>query len=1103
MRNRDPRCQPWRLSAILAAALCVLAVCYPCLIQAGDPVDPPVRIVRPDVYVTNPASQPDTPKATSPMERLAQPTTQPMPIGPIARGPATQPATRPDTTAKVPMPSRAYLRLKLGFNEGAEKDLLTLVKSDKTKLDASVALAELYRRTGRYELAGKTLDAVAAQGEKSSTWRCEKAELLAVLGKYEEALKLAEAVLAEDAARQAVRELAQKQLEAIAPVPPAAAEAVLVTGKTDLHARWLAGQQLETLGRTEDAIKLYKLVEEVYGKNPPGDAANRTWAGLIMDRYSRLTRQQAIYGVRIMQDFFQVASEDLDRQYWPARLAAARLALANGKTDMGRGDLNETLRINPNVTEAFVAAGRTFLEEYNFDMVDRLIGQARKVNPNDPDTIELEAGLHMAERKYSEAADSARVGLKINPRHVGLLGVLAAACLRQGDQAQVDALTKQAEAINPKPAEFFATMAEWQAAGRQYDSAEKLFKKALELAPWDVGPANSLGMMYMQTGQEDLARRVLAAALDVDRTNERTNGTHKLLLKLGEFEKLVSDHFIIRYDRSAEPVIGPYFRDYMESVYAEVTRDYDVQLDHKVIIEVFPKHEDFSMRVTGRSWIPTVGACTGWVVALYSPHDLVDKKNPQTGEPMGFNWARVLRHEFTHAVTLAATGNRIPHWYTEALAVSQESRGNPPQWKWVAMLSQALRQNQLFTVDKIDWGFIRPRPRSNDREMAYAQSQWMAQFIIDRYGFPKINELLKAFRDYKTQARAFKDVLGLTEAEFDKAFREWATQYVVQEWHLPADKIPTVAEAEKAAKAKPQDAKAQADLAVAYLYAGKAKEAAFLARGDAKSAEAASKADYQKAQAAAKAALAIDDKQIKALEVMGLVLEKSDWAQAKEFLVRAADLDATLANPPRLLAQHAVREEQWDLAILWFKRLKGAQPNDPVSYDGLAAIYLQQGKDADAVPELVELANREQSNPVYAKQVARIYASMNQHEQAVYWLNEALHFNPFDATTHDRMARSYLALQQRDKGINELLIAIQLKPGVESYWSALAFAYNANKMTEEARKAAEVAVKLRPDSPARELLGLPPANKPEGTGPVKPTRTPAKSQPDDGNIFFE
>ena len=37
-----------------------------------------------------------------------------------------------------------------------------------------------------------------------------------------------------------------------------------------------------------------------------------------------------------------------------------------------------------------------------------------------------------------------------------------------------------------------------------------------------------------------------------------------------------------------------------------------------------------------------------------------------------YDWLRVVRHEYTHTITLSRTNNRIPHWFTEACAVSQE-----------------------------------------------------------------------------------------------------------------------------------------------------------------------------------------------------------------------------------------------------------------------------------------------------------------------------------------------------------------------------------------------------------------------------------------------
>ena len=44
-------------------------------------------------------------------------------------------------------------------------------------------------------------------------------------------------------------------------------------------------------------------------------------------------------------------------------------------------------------------------------------------------------------------------------------------------------------------------------------------------------------------------------------------------------------------------------------------------------------------------------------------------------------WSQVLRHEYSHTITLAATDNRIAHWMTEGLAVWEEQ--TPLKWEWI------------------------------------------------------------------------------------------------------------------------------------------------------------------------------------------------------------------------------------------------------------------------------------------------------------------------------------------------------------------------------------------------------------------------------------
>jgi len=267
---------------------------------------------------------------------------------------------------------------------------------------------------------------------------------------------------------------------------------------------------------------------------------------------------------------------------------------------------------------------------------------------------------------------------------------------------------------------------------------------------------------------------------------------------------------------------------------------------------------------------------------------------------------------------------------------------------------------------------------------------------------------------------------------------------------MPVDKVLTVAEATKAAKAKPADASAQADLAVSYLYARKPKEA----------------------EKAAREALAIEPNQTRALAVLGTLLAAKDetWPQAKDLLLRLAELDPTSAAAPKLLAQRALKEGRRDLAIFWFNRLKLASPYDPMSYTGLAGIFLDDKQNEKALPELAELARREQSDPKYALKMAELYSLLGKPDQAVVWLDEAMHIDPFKPEIHKDLAVAYLGVAQPDKAVDEMKVAIQLDPDNAHYWARLAFIYDANDKRDLAVKAAEFSVRLDPTSPARDLL---------------------------------
>jgi tetratricopeptide (TPR) repeat protein len=142
-----------------------------------------------------------------------------------------------------------------------------------------------------------------------------------------------------------------------------------------------------------------------------------------------------------------------------------------------------------------------------------------------------------------------------------------------------------------------------------------------------------------------------------------------------------------------------------------------------------------------------------------------------------YNWAQVLRHEYTHTVTLAATDNRIAHWLTEGLAVYEEN--GPLRWDWVPMLYHAVKTNELFPLDDLTWAFVRPK-KPHHRTLAYAESFWVCKYIEQTWGHEAILKMLAEFKAGGLQDDVFPKVLGRSISEFQQQFFAWCQQQVAK-----------------------------------------------------------------------------------------------------------------------------------------------------------------------------------------------------------------------------------------------------------------------------------------------------------------------------------
>lgn len=942
-------------------------------------------------------------------------TCAPVALGQTANG---KPDGPPTPVVSIPEARDWFME---GSYEKAIEAYATLSQQPANVPEAQHGLARCRMQIGLYDEAIAGLTEVGS--ERSAEWHYLLARLYRITGDYEDTLKHS---------LQAIR-----------------------LDKRHAGARRLLGRTQELLGQRDDAIKTYEWFDRrlVAQRELPHDAASLTDMALGFLRYSVLTRTfLATRTKHVLTEMLQVAYERVDRSYWPARIAAADLLREKYNNDPDSGSLSDymaALRINEHLPQAHAGIGEVMLEKWNFEEVERQVELALDINPNYGPAIHLLAKTRVVERRYEEAIKLCERALATNPNDLTALSINAAAHACRYDDDGAERMARRVDAINPRCALFHRTLGDALGGIRQYAASEKAYHKAIEFDPTDANAHTELGMMYMQWGEERKAHEVLEAAWGLDPFNQRTDFTLELLEKLGKFSQIETEHFIVKHDPQRDPGLGSFVAKYMEDIYDDVIGDYDTTLTDKTIIELFPTHRAFGVRITGKPWIYTIGASTGRVIALASPGDLASGMGP-------YDIARVLKHEFTHTVTLAATKNRIPHWFTEGLAVYQED--SPRPFAWVELLAGAARRDRLFTLKSIDWGFMRPR-RPNDRQLAYAQSEWMCEYIVERFGYDLINTMISRYRQGQTQAHVFDEQLSVGMEQFDRDFRTWARKQV-EGWGFDLTPPEDVSKLRELADDQDDNAALLGRLARAEFDDG----------------------DFERALNAARRALKLDKNQPNGLEVLGTVLamsarEEGDEAtrrmtedEARPALRRLSKVDPGGWTAPRLLGEIALRREEYDEAIELLTRLQRLCPMDPTSWGGLGGIFLEKGDYDLALPQLTELARIEGHDPDVPAQIAKIHKRRGRLREAQYWYRRALRVDPFSVESHKALGDTYMQASDTALALDEYRMLTRLEPKKAAHFEHAAFAANKMGDKKEAQFLARKAVELDPSSSARSLL---------------------------------
>jgi tetratricopeptide (TPR) repeat protein len=275
----------------------------------------------------------------------------------------------------------------------------------------------------------------------------------------------------------------------------------------------------------------------------------------------------------------------------------------------------------------------------------------------------------------------------------------------------------------------------------------------------------------MQMAREDEAAAAFEAAYALDPFNVATVNYLRLIDDMKVFETVKTPNFLIKFDPNFDPFIGEYLGPFMEQAHTEVSARFKFAPPQPTVLEVFPTKDSFSVRTAGVPGAETYGAALGPVITAVAP---------RAGETLGpFNFARVLRHEYTHVINLQQSEYRCPRWLTEGLAVSEEHV--PFRFAHVPKAVYDMATKGKFApIVQLTGSVLRERSRM-DGEMMYMQGFWISRYLGEKYGEESILKLLDGYKQGKSDDDAFRHAIGKPTPEFDKEFAEWA-KLQVKDW---------------------------------------------------------------------------------------------------------------------------------------------------------------------------------------------------------------------------------------------------------------------------------------------------------------------------------
>jgi tetratricopeptide (TPR) repeat protein len=507
------------------------------------------------------------------------------------------------------------------------------------------------------------------------------------------------------------------------------------------------GYVLRDLGRRDDAIKL--------------------WTAIVADRADERTP------LSIYREGRALSALDQPRRASAAFQEAAADAQGDPRIPTAWAEL---FLEKHNAKEA----AETFETALQADprWIPALVGYASAMADDDPaaaraslekalaiDPASVAANLWLAEqaldgRRLTDAGAELAKVLAVNPDQVEALSLQAAIAAIEDRNAEADQLAQRVLALRPGSGAVYRIIGAQLAGHYRFEEAVAQGRKAMAIEPADPRTQAALGMHLLRTGDETAARTALDTAFRKDPFDVVTYNSLSMLDTLDRFQTITTeDGLILKIHPEEVALMREPVEQLARKALADLGKRYDVTPKGPVLIEMFPRHDDFAVRTLGLpGMVGALGACFGRVVTLDSP---------RARPPGTFNWAATLWHELAHVVTLQLSNQRVPRWLTEGASVFEERRADA-SWGREGELDflRAYAAGKAIPLASLNSAFTDGRTIG----LAYHQSSLLVEHLVERFGDAGLRKLLAGYGRGLAQDGAISDAFGVDLANLQTSF---------------------------------------------------------------------------------------------------------------------------------------------------------------------------------------------------------------------------------------------------------------------------------------------------------------------------------------------